>query len=322
MPEVHDAVPAPRRRLAVRGGSLAAVLALGAAAALALGGGTPAGAAPAAGGVTVIHDQPYTKGPCDGRVQTQKLDAYLPQNAPAATPAVVFVHGGGFITGDKATPGIVAIATDLAERGWAVFSINYCLPQDGPGYPVEVDNTVAAVKYVAGHAGRFAIDPARLATWGGSAGANLALMAAVQLGTEHTTAPVAAAVGWSGPYNMLDFRGANPNIIATFTRYLGCDPRDPSCRATAAAASPITYVDGDTTPPMFLANSTEEVMPLTQMTGMADALRAAGVPYVALAVLGRAHSMALTDAAYCPSVDFLTAHLGPIGGGPCHPPAD
>lgn len=312
--------PRARRSRVLRTGALAAALALSGAVALSVGV-PPAAARDAAGGVTVIHDVQYKVGPCGGETVARKLDAYLPQGAANPTAAVVFVHGGGFVGGDKQGGRIVDIATDLARRGWAVFSINYCMPQDSPGFPVEVDDTVAAVRYVAARAS-FHVDPARIATWGGSAGANLALMAAVKLGTDDATAPVAAAVGWSGPYNFLDLRGASPGMVDTLQRYIGCDPRQPSCHDTAAAASPITYVDGATTPPVFMANSTREMIPLFQMTSMAAALRAAGVPHTAMAVPGSAHSMSLTDIVYCPSVDFLKTYLGPVTGGPCKPPAD
>ena len=293
---------------------------VGAGVALSAGGGAPAAAAAAPGGVTILPDQPYTTGPCGPVIRSQLLDAYLPQRVAAPTAAIVLVHGGGFVSGDKRDKPIVEIATDLARRGWAVLAINYCLPQGTPGFPVEVENTVAAVRYVAAHATALNIDPARVATWGDSAGSNLGMMAATQLGTADPRSPVAAAVGWSGPYDLAATPASHLELLTLLAIYLGCPPLDPSCRDTAAAASPINYVDGKT-PPTFLANSTHESIPLSQLTQMAAALADAGVPHRTLTIPGSKHSVEYTDEAYCPSVRFLETYLGPTTGGPCRPPA-
>jgi len=66
-------------------------------------------------------------------------DIYRPEgtNLPSQLPAVVLMHEGGFVTGDKSDSDIVSVATQLASMGYVVMNINYRLiPQ---GIPDEID---------------------------------------------------------------------------------------------------------------------------------------------------------------------------------------
>jgi acetyl esterase len=128
---------------------------------------------------------------------SHEMDAYLPTGATQKTPGVILVHGGSFVGGDKAN--VTAIADVLAQDGMAAFSINYRL--DSPtvaGYPMEVQDVMAAVGYVRAHAGTYDVDPTRLALFGSSAGATLAVQAGVQAFQNDPSAQVRALVGWSG----------------------------------------------------------------------------------------------------------------------------
>ena len=60
------------------------------------------------------------------------LDAYLPPDSDERDkrPVVVFMHGGGFRSGDKQDDNVVIYATELTMRGYAVVSINYRLTAD------------------------------------------------------------------------------------------------------------------------------------------------------------------------------------------------
>ena len=60
------------------------------------------------------------------------LDAYLPPDSDERDkrPVVVFMHGGGFRSGDKQDVNVVKYATELTMRGYAVVSINYRLTAD------------------------------------------------------------------------------------------------------------------------------------------------------------------------------------------------
>ncbi len=101
-------------------------------------------------------------------------------SAPAdALPALVYLHGGGWTIGDLDTHDVVC--RELCNRGaCAVVSVDYRLAPEHK-FPAAVDDTLAAVRWVAAHAKDLHIDTTRLAVGGDSAGGNLATVAALTL---------------------------------------------------------------------------------------------------------------------------------------------
>ncbi len=93
-------------------------------------------------------------------------------------PAVVWVHGGGFVTGSVDTADDVCRA--IADRAPAVVvSVEYRLAPEHP-YPAGLDDVVQAVEFVCGAAVDLGVDPARVAVGGTSAGATLAAAACLR----------------------------------------------------------------------------------------------------------------------------------------------
>src|ERR1700741_3065597 len=70
------------------------------------------------------------------------LDAYLPDGS-GPFPAIIWVHGGGFVTGDKA-PYPKSLLDPLVKQGFAWFSVNYRLAPKNP-FPAETDDVESAV---------------------------------------------------------------------------------------------------------------------------------------------------------------------------------
>lgn len=103
------------------------------------------------------------------------LDVYRPW-APQSTPAVLYVHGGGFSALSKDTHRVMALS--FAARGYTVFNINYRL---GPRhrYPAPIEDAAAALEWVMDHAAEYGADPARIILAGESAGANLVMALAI-----------------------------------------------------------------------------------------------------------------------------------------------
>ncbi len=111
------------------------------------------------------------------QVETLQLDLYQPRGDDAPRrAAVVVVHGGGFVSGDKASLQFRRLCTHLAERGYLAVSINYRLAPRGTavGQPVITDaahDFKAAVRYLRRNARTYHIDTGRIACLGSSAGA-------------------------------------------------------------------------------------------------------------------------------------------------------
>ncbi|CAL2080720.1 Peptidase_S9 domain-containing protein [Tenacibaculum sp. 190524A05c] len=160
--------------------------------------------------VTVTKDITYAEGlshqtinSSSSTVKELKLDAYVPNNSSTNRPAVLLIHGGGFVGGSKEVSQMTYLANYFAERGWVAFSINYRLQADLGTVPQEWANYIennsaliadkdqayalypasrdakAALRWVFANAGTYNINPDYVSVGGGSAGAVSATMLGV-----------------------------------------------------------------------------------------------------------------------------------------------
>ncbi|AHF91742.1 lipase [Opitutaceae bacterium TAV5] len=133
-----------------------------------------------------------------GQHERQVLDFYqaTPDQAGKAnsgkTPLLFFIHGGGWMTGDKANPDFLAKCT---ESGISVVSINYRLIPDasaaGISPPVKacLDDAARALQFVRSKADEWRIDKERIGGCGGSAGGFTALWLAFHPDTAEPASP-------------------------------------------------------------------------------------------------------------------------------------
>lgn len=107
-----------------------------------------------------------------GKHEKQVLDFYQAK-AELPTPLLFFVHGGGWMTGDKANPDFLA---KCLENGISVVSINYrFIPeaqaeQITPPVKACLDDSARALQFVRSKAAEWHIDKDRIGGCGGSAG--------------------------------------------------------------------------------------------------------------------------------------------------------
>jgi dienelactone hydrolase len=143
--------------------------------------------------VTIKRDLQYGSAPdAAGNPVALKLDLYEPTgDTETLRPALIWVHGGGYATGDKASGVARDIAPNFAERGYVVVSINYRLiatacgganipPECGTAAINAQHDAQAAVRWLRANAGAYRIDSARIAMGGESAGAITATLAGLR----------------------------------------------------------------------------------------------------------------------------------------------
>ncbi|MES2695147.1 MAG: alpha/beta hydrolase [Verrucomicrobiota bacterium] len=112
----------------------------------------------------------------------EKLDLYLPE-PPAEgklSPALVWIHGGGWRGGTKNEARAKNVCGTLAAAGYVAVSIDYVLG-DG-AWPTNLQDCKNAVRFLRANAAKYRLDPNRIAVAGGSAGGHLALMVALTTG--------------------------------------------------------------------------------------------------------------------------------------------
>ena len=119
-------------------------------------------------GVKIERDVKY------GAAERNLLDVFMPEANSAARPVLIFVHGGGFVRGDKAPPGSPFndnVMVWAARSGMVGVNINYRLAPKDP-WPAGSQDTAAAIAWVRAHIAEHGGDPDRVFIWGHSAGAN------------------------------------------------------------------------------------------------------------------------------------------------------
>ncbi|MCS3779502.1 alpha/beta hydrolase [Tsukamurella ocularis] len=115
----------------------------------------------------------------DGAAGPLPARLYTPAGLEAASPLVVFFHGGGFVLGDLDTHD--APCRYIADRARVrVLAVDYRLAPEAI-FPAAADDAVAATAWAIEHAEQLGADPARVAVSGDSAGGNLAGVAAREL---------------------------------------------------------------------------------------------------------------------------------------------
>ncbi len=117
-----------------------------------------------------LADQAY------GPHERHRLDFWKAPNVSATgpVPVVVFIHGGGFVGGDKTQMAATPHLPQLLQKGVSCASINYRFRQHAPIQEILRD-TARAVQFIRHKAAEWGVDKARIAAFGSSAGAGSSL---------------------------------------------------------------------------------------------------------------------------------------------------
>jgi acetyl esterase/lipase len=225
----------------------------------------------------------------------EKADLYLPINPSGKLlPAIVVIHGGGWVEGDKQNPRELSICTDLANGGFVVLNINYVLFKAGDSqgvWPQNLHQCKTAVRWLRKNAAEYQVDPEHIGVLGESAGGQLASMVALT-GPGDGLDPaqpyadyscrVQAAVDLYGP---ADFRKWDTFSMLGKTRQ--------EAPELFAQASPICYGDENAPPILIIHGTADKTVPVQQSIDFAAALKKMGAPHELLLVPNAGHAFDL-----------------------------
>jgi acetyl esterase/lipase len=222
-----------------------------------------------------------------------RLDLAMPNGKEGPFPAIVCIHGGGWVGGDRRQMAMTIGV--LAARGYVAVSPDYRLAPGGR-FPAAVEDCKAAVRWLRAHARAYKVDPNRIGVMGLSAGAHLACMLGVTDkadgmegtgGNPEESSRVQAVVSFFGPTDLTrpDFRkdAQEENLVPLLGGTLAEKPE------AYRRASPIRYVTEKAPPFLFLHGSEDRVVPLEQSRAMVARLRQAGVTARLEVVEGEGH---------------------------------
>jgi acetyl esterase/lipase len=195
----------------------------------------------------------------------QKLDIYLPKKGRRVRALILYLYGGGWVSGARWWYRLFGRA--MAARGFGVVLPDYHLYPHAV-FPAFVEDAALAFQWMHDHAARLGGDPQRLFVMGHSAGAHIAALIALDpkyLGA-HGLRPAAirGVIGLAGPYTM------NPLKWEVMKRIFA-----PSADAPHGAR-PIKLVNGDAPPMLLLHGTGDRVVKADASVNFASALRAAG----------------------------------------------
>ncbi|SVC49737.1 uncharacterized protein METZ01_LOCUS302591, partial [marine metagenome] len=122
--------------------------------------------------VVIEPDIAYRK----GKSEAWKLDLVMPKaKSKEARAAIVFVHGGGWRSGDKRTGYFMRGAIEYAQKGYVCITVNYRLINEAP-MPASIEDVKCAVRWLRANAKKYNVDPKKIGAYGNSAGAHLVCM--------------------------------------------------------------------------------------------------------------------------------------------------
>jgi acetyl esterase/lipase len=208
--------------------------------------------------VTITSDERY------GTHARHRLDVYQPKTGAANLPILLFVHGGGFTQGDKATPGTPFygnIGIWAARNGVLGVMMTYRLAPEAQ-FPDGSDDVAAAVKWIRANAAKFGGDTSRLFVMGHSAGAGLVATYVADPKVHGPGGPgIAGALLTSGNYNTMAPGGPNPV-------YYGTDkarwPEMNALPGLVATKVPLMIATAELDPPRFETAALELLSEVTK----------------------------------------------------------
>ncbi|MGJ8650322.1 MAG: alpha/beta hydrolase fold domain-containing protein [Opitutaceae bacterium] len=263
---------------------------------------SPARALPA--DVTVKRDIEYAS--IDG--QSLKLDLYLPKATEATPPLIVWIHGGGWKSGDKANmpPAVLR----LSGEGYAIASINYRL-KDLSIHPKNIHDCKGAVRWLRAHAETYSYDPERIAVAGSSAGGHLALL----LGLSSSVNALEGEVGGntdqgSSVKAIVDFYGPSELVVmaADSERFKRAHE---FTEAQVKDASPLTYLTDKAPPVLIFHGDKDGTVPVGQSQLLHDRYQERSLNSQLHILNGAGHGgpAFTSDAIYEQIKSFLKTHL-------------
>ena len=198
------------------------------------------------------------------------------------TPAIVCIHGGGWVSGDRSD--MHDVARYFADQGFSAFCPQYRL---APlyGYPAPIEDIETFMRHLREKADSLGILPDSIGVIGNSAGGHLAAMSGL---STDSTARANAVVDICGLTDLSNYRETHPPISWDFlVQFMaGAGSEDPKW----IEASPIYRVHSGAPPFLIFHGEEDDVVYLDQSVRFHDALKQAGVFCEFEALPGEGHS--------------------------------
>jgi acetyl esterase/lipase len=230
-----------------------------------------------------------------------KLDVMGPADTSRRLPTLLFIHGGGWVGGDK--DAMFLRLLPYLEMGFAVVNVEYRLGAVALA-PAAVEDCRCALRWTIEHAEEYGFDASRIVVTGTSAGGHLTLttgMLPASAGLDRLCPsirpeggradayepemPVAAMVNFYGITDVADLvEGPNAKLYAV--RWMGGMA---DWREIARRVSPLEYVRAGLPPILTIHGDADPIVPYQHGVQLHEALQKAGVATQLHTVAGGGH---------------------------------
>ena len=213
-----------------------------------------------------------------------KCDMYLPDDGKRNGAAILMVHGGAWMSGNKAH--VTRHARAASDAGYVVMAINYRLAPLHK-FPAQIDDCRTALRWLRSKSDEYKFQPNQIAGYGYSAGAHLVCL--LGMTADEPDLKLQAVVAGGTPTDFQKVRD-DSRMMAY---WLGGTPADVG--EAYRAASPIVFASKDD-PPVFLYHGTRDrVVPRANAESLARKLKRFQVPSEVHWVRGKGHIGAFMD---------------------------
>ncbi|MBH9552606.1 alpha/beta hydrolase [Inhella gelatinilytica] len=253
-----------------------------------------------------------------------KLDLYLPLDRKRPRPLVIWVHGGGWVSGAREVANLRLLP--WLQMGWAAANVSYRLARQATA-PAAVEDVRCAVRWLAERASELGLDRTRIVLTGGSAGGHLALAAGMQpvpnrfdracamngpgrwRSGEQAPVQVAAIVNLMGITNLPALLEPGTAGRGYAIEWFGSLP-DAQRDGLARELSPVNLVGPHTPPILSFHGDADDIVPFDQAQQLHQALAAQNRPAQLVPIPGAKHgfSRAQMVEVMARTRDFLTHH--------------
>lgn len=241
-----------------------------------------------------------------------KMDVYYPLAACGPVPAVVYIHGGGWYSGDKTTGAGQDDIPTLVSRGYAVAAINYRL---APRYkfPDQIEDAKCAIRFLRATAATYGIDPMHIGVMGDSAGGHLAAL----LGVTSNNAMFEGSGGYANQSSrveaVVDMFGP-ADLTLTFERDLSLHMEHVFGTSDYNSqiikeASPVTHVSSDAPPFLIIHGEMDDTVLPEQSQELYHKLVTANVSADLIIVNNCGHSFVPTGNLMTPTRSEITNRI-------------
>ena len=203
----------------------------------------------------------------EGGGRSLKADIFLPPLEEKSRPAVLFIHRGGWIEGDRSQ--LRGYGILLARLGFVCMCNSYRLSNESI-WPAQVQDVNCAIRYLRANATDLGLDPDRIGVSGNSAGGHLSLMAAAtnydqvfegEGGSNEVSSEIKAVCAIYPPTTIRQLEMLNP-LENAFLMLMGKEAK----KEDFDKASPLNYVTEDYPPCILIHGSTDSVVRLKDST--------------------------------------------------------